>query len=42
MLIPKIHIIKTYKIKYRLEDKETAQLKSRRATDYESEKPAYT
>jgi hypothetical protein len=42
MLIPRIHIIKTYKLKYRLEEKETAQLKSRRGTEYDSEKPLYT
>jgi hypothetical protein len=32
MLIPRIYIIKSYKIKYKLEDKESGELKSRRIT----------
>jgi hypothetical protein len=35
MLIPKMHIIRSYKIKYRLEEKESGQLKSRRMTEYD-------
>jgi hypothetical protein len=34
--VPRAQAVRLYKIKYRLEDKESVQFKSRRATEYEN------